>query len=78
MVLEDIRSRVNGLLGCIGLFLTDNNRLSQVLGHSDLFDEYILRQILGLDDNEAIESGMVMRDLKTRRIWILYNWDWEV
>ena len=78
MVLEDIRSRINGILGHIGLFLTDNNRVSQVLGHSDLFDEYMLRQILGLEDNEAFESGMVMRDLKTRRIWILYNWDWEV
>ena len=78
MVSEDTRSHINDLLGRIGLFLTDNNRVSQVLGHTDLFDEYMLRQILGLDDNEAFESGMVMRDLKTRRIWILYNWDWEV
>lgn len=75
MVLEDVRSRINGILGHIGLFLTDNNRISQVLGHTDLFDEYMLRQILGLDDNEA---GMVMRDLATRRIWILQGWDWEV
>ena len=77
MVSEDIRSRINGLLGRIGLFLTDNNRLSQVLGHSSMFDEYMLCKMLGIFP-EALESGMVMRDIKTRRIWILRGWDWEV
>lgn len=75
---EKIRSYINGLLGFIGLFLTDNNRVSQVLGHSDLFDEEYIRQILGIDWSDEIESGMVMRDLATRRIWILQGWDWEV
>ena len=78
MVSEDIRSRINGFLGHIGLFLTDNNRVSQVLGHSSMFDDDMLCQILGVDDPDALESGMVMRDLKTRRIWILCGWDWEV
>ena len=78
MVSEDVRRRINGLLGCIGLFLTNNNRLSQVLGHSSMFDEDMLCLISGSDDPEAIEPGMVMRDLKTRKIWILRGWDWEV
>ena len=75
MVSEAIRSRINGFLGFFGLFLTDNNRVSQVLGHSSMFDEDMLCQILGSDDPEP---GMVLRDLKTRRIWILCGWDWEV
>ena len=75
MASEAIRSRINGLLGCIGLFLTDSNRLSQVLGHSSMFDEDMLCLISGSSDPE---SGMVLRDLKTRRIWILQGWDWEV
>ena len=75
---QKIRSYINGLLGFFGLFLTDNNRISQVLGHSDLFDEEYIRQILGIDWSDEIESGMVMRDLATRRIWILQGWDWEV
>ena len=78
MVSEDIRSRINGFLGRIGLFMTDSNRLSQVLGDTSMFDNDMLCQILGLDDPDAIEPGMVLRDLKTRRIWILRGWDWEV
>lgn len=78
MVLKGIKSRVNGLLGMIGLFLTDNNRLSQVLGHSDMFDGDFLRQTLGIDWSDDISSGMVMRDLVSRKIWILQGWDWEV
>ena len=75
---ETFRNYINSILGFFGLFLTDNNRLSQVLGHSDLFDEEYIRQILGIDWSDEIESGMVMRDLATRRIWILQGWDWEV
>ena len=75
---EKFRNYINSILGFFGLFLTDNNRLSQVLGHSDLFDEEYIRQISGIDWSDEIESGMVMRDLKTRRIWILQGWDWEV
>lgn len=75
---QKIRSYINNRLGVIGLFLTDNNRISQVLGHTDLFDEEYIRQISGIDWSDEIESGMVMRDLATRRIWILQGWDWEV
>ena len=75
---QKIRSYINSILGFVGLFLTDNNRISQILGHTDLFDEEYIRQILGIDWLDDIESGMVMRDLKTRRIWILQGWDWEV
>ena len=75
---EKFRNYINSILGFFGLFLTDNNRLSQVLGHSDLFDEEYIRQILGIDWSDEIESGMVMRDLATRRIWILQGGDWEV
>ena len=75
---EKIRSYINSRLGFFGLFLTNNNRVSQVLGHSDLFDEEYIRQILGIDWSDDIESGMVMRDLTTRKIWILQGWDWEV
>ena len=75
MVSEDIRSRINGFLSRYGLFWTSNNRLSSVLGHSSMFDEDMLCQISGSDEPE---SGMVLRDLKTRRIWILRGWDWEV
>ena len=76
---QKIRSYINSsILGFIGLFLTDNNRISQVLGHTDLFDEEYIRQISGIDWSDEIESGMVMRDLATRRIWILQGWDWEV
>ena len=75
---QKIRSYINSILGFIGLCLTDNNRISQILGHTDLFDEEYIRQILGIDWLDDIESGMVMRDLKTRRIWILQGWDWEV
>ena len=75
---EKFRNYINSILGFFGLFLTDNNRLSQVLGHSDLFDEEYIRQISGIDWSDEIESGMVMRDLATRKIWILQGWDWEV
>ena len=75
---QKIRSYINSILGFIGLFLTDNNRISQVLGHTDLFDEEYIRQILDIDWSDEIESGMVMRDLATRKIWILQGWDWEV
>ena len=78
LMIEKIRSYINSRLGFLGLFLTDNNRVSQVLGHSDLFDEEYIRQISGIDWSDEIESGMVMRDLATRRIWILQGWDWEV
>ena len=78
MASDAIRSHINGLLGHYGLFLTDRNRLSQVLGHSSMFDNDMLCLISGADDPEALEPGMVMRDLKTRRIWILRGWDWEV
>lgn len=75
---EKFRNCISNILGFFGLFLTDNNRLSQVLGHSDLFDEEYIRQILDIDWSDEIESGMVMRDLATRKIWILQGWDWEV
>lgn len=75
---EKFRNYINSILGFFGLFLTDNNRVSQVLGHSDLFDEEYIRQILDIDWSDEIESGMVMRDLATRKIWILQGWDWEV
>ena len=78
MVSEEVRSRINGLLGHYGLFLTDRNRLSQVLGDTSMFDEDMLCRVSGSDDPDALESGMVLRDLKTRRIWVLRGWYWEV
>ena len=71
---QKMRSYINNILGIIGLFLTDNNRISQILGHTDLFDGEYIRQISGIDWSD----GMVMRDLATRRIWILQGWNWEV
>ena len=76
---QKIRSYINNnILGIIGLFLTNNNRISQILGHTDLFDGEYIRQISGIDWSDEIESGMVMRDLATRKIWILQGWNWEV
>lgn len=61
----------NCLLEKLGLFLTKSGRLSQVLGCTDIFDEDWLRQVLKLDDYEAIEQGLVLKDLKSGNIWTI-------
>ena len=86
MVSEDVRSRINGLLGRIGLFLTDNNRLSAVVASTDWLDARQIEDIIGLTADDIADdayygatarkySGTVMRDIITGNLWIYRGWD---
>ena len=86
MALEAIRSRINGFLSRIGLFLTDNNRLSVVVTSTDWLDASQIEDIVGLTADDTADdayygetasqySGTVMRDIITGKIWILRGWD---
>ena len=86
MASEAIRSRINGLLVRIGLFLTDSNRLSAVVASTDWLDARQIEDIIGLTADDIADdayygetaskySGTVMRDIITGNLWIYRGWD---
>ena len=70
-----VRTAVNNQLNKVGLFLTDNNRLSVIIGSTDMLTPEAHAQIGGFDEHEALKTGTVLKDLASGNLWVLCGWE---
>ena len=68
-----LRDALNSQLTKVGLFLTDNNRLSVIVGSTDMLTPEAHAQIGCFDEHEALESGTLLKDIASGRLWILFG-----